>query len=520
MASVTKTYSNTSEQPTVIYRTEVTISRVSATKVKVAVSCDTRLGSSGSWLGTGHKLVGHIWFDGKDHTWTIKGSASSWTGDAWHENSGNSWTISAGPEVTSVDIKLKFVNTYGTAGDIDWQKSFSVGVNSGVEYATSDHSSIEIIGEANSQANAKVELLSIPLSVGYTRVICWYRGDEYIGYTAVSETSHSNTFEGFLPNTTYKLTAEIRIGSIDGDVIFKKSVSITTPQETGKLALTPKSTYITAHISEMFDTPNYERVLEFYIKKDEDSEYALVASVAAQGTTGQANLTGLISNSRYDVKVLIKNGGTTLRTFTDSVETIADLSLIPTADIESISQQLGTRLCTITWITDKAVAGTTYVIEAKADGEWYEFASMSDVISPVTVELDSDGMGNADVTFRIRSVNESVAEGLVNYSEEFVFYVRDDFLWDSDKIAGKTLIITANEWNRLREYAIARNSDRGNTVDIPIVRKNDAITAAVYNNMKNAISLVTPLTIADKRRGDAITAADIDALRVAINTVA
>ena len=56
-------------------------------------------------------------------------------------------------------------------------------------------------------------------------------------------------------------------------------------------------------------------------------------------------------------------------------------------------------------------------------------------------------------------------------------------------------------------------------VDIPTVSQGDDITAAVYNTMKNAISLVNPIDIADKRRGDAITADDIDALRIAINTV-
>ena len=82
------------------------------------------------------------------------------------------------------------------------------------------------------------------------------------------------------------------------------------------------------------------------------------------------------------------------------------------------------------------------------------------------------------------------------------------------------MIITANEWNRLREYAVARNKDLGIIVDIARVGPDDEISASTYNIMKNAISNVTVIDIADKKRGDVIAAADIDALRVAINTVA
>ena len=43
------------------------------------------------------------------------------------------------------------------------------------------------------------------------------------------------------------------------------------------------------------------------------------------------------------------------------------------------------------------------------------------------------------------------------------------------------------------------------------------ITAAIYNEMKRVISLVNDVGVTDKAAGDAIKAADIDALRIAIN---
>ncbi|MFQ9811216.1 MAG: hypothetical protein ACLRYB_18210 [Segatella copri] len=72
---------------------------------------------------------------------------------------------------------------------------------------------------------------------------------------------------------------------------------------------------------------------------------------------------------KYDVKVIIKNGKTVLKTLEKSIATIKDSSLIPTARIEAIVQKLGTKNCIVTWIVNKAVAGTTYIVQAKPEGD-------------------------------------------------------------------------------------------------------------------------------------------------------
>ena len=218
----------------------------------------------------------------------------------------------------------------------------------------------------------------------------------------------------------------------------------------------------------------------------------------------------------YDVKAVIKNGLTALVTLSDTVATLKDTSLVPTPGILGITQKLGTRLCTISWITDKDVSGTTYKIQAKADGEssWTTLAQLTEIETPYQVTAHA---GNTNVKFRISAENTDVAASTVNYSSEFDFYVRDDFVWDVPKTKGSQMIITAAEWNRLRDYAIARNADLGNQIEMPPVRTGDMITAGIYNEMKRVISLVNDVGVADKAVGDAIKAADIDALRIAIN---
>lgn len=519
MATILSSKKSTHGGPYCFYTVEASTSKRTPTSVKVTVKVTAKLQYSTSWLGTGYGLKAGIYYDGEWHEATLKSTSSVWEGTGAHTAT-ITFTVSGltASKTSLTGIKFRCKRTDGgNACELDSTSCSSISITN----ISKKYADVAIKLASITQAKAKVTLSSLPKSVGFATKIIWYRGSTKVKETSISATatatSYSYTFTDLLPNTAYTFKAVIRYDTSTD--LVTKSVAETTPQETGKLTLTPQATYIKAAVTGMFNDPNYTRAVGFYVKKSEESNYSLFKTVNTQGTSASTNITGLISNVSYDVKVLIKNGSKTLKTLTNSAETIEDTSLIPTGFIEDITQQLGTRLCTLAWGASKSVAGTTYVVEAMSEGEseWEELARMSEVKSPATVEATS---GNVNVMFRIKAVNESVAAGLATYSEEFTFYVRDDFLWDSDKIAGQPMIITANEWNRLRDYAIARNSDKGEVVNIPIVRQGDNITAEVYNTMKNAISNVTPMGVADKRSGDAITAADIDALRIAINAVA
>lgn len=366
----------------------------------------------------------------------------------------------------------------------------------------------EIAAAAPTQAQCAVTLSELPSAPGYAVAIEWYNGNTLIETVQRASTSpvtsYSKNFTGLLPNTTYTLKAVIKSGTVE---LLTKTVTITTPQETGAIACVADATYVTVNITGMFDTPNYVREIDFYYKKSEDTDYVLHETASAQGTTASANIVGLISNESYDFKVNILNGTTVLKTLVATEETIQDTSLIPNGIINKVTQQLGTRNCVIEWAQDKNIAGTTFKLLAKADGEsvWTELAVLA--TKPQTVEAHA---GDTDIEFKISSENAGVIADTTNYSNVVEIYVRDDFVWDSAKTQGGTLSITANEWNRLRDYVVAKNP----TAVIPTVRAGDPITAATYNTMKNAIGVEL---IEDKAIGDAVTAADIDALRTGVN---
>lgn len=487
--------------------------------VKVKITIKSHLQYSESWLGTGAGLKGQVYIGGLWRSITIKKTSSSWSGTGSHSAS-DTFTVDGltAMQTSLTGIKFRVVRTdsVGSSGKLSSRTCNSLSIPKG----NAAYSSAKLTATASTQAAAKATLSGLTSAVGYTRVVCWYRGSALVGTTTISgsskTTSISRNFTGLYPNTTYTLKAVIREKSSSGTVISTKTVSVTTAQETGELSVTAGATYITLSLSGMYDSPNYERILDVWYKKNSepDSEYKLFTRRGNSSASETMTITGLISNELYDIKATIKNGDTTLRLLTAAIRTSEDSNLVPRAFITDITQQLGSRVCVIRWITDKDVAGTVYTIQANTGSEWKTVATVTNILSPIAVTSPE---GNTDVTFRISSKNNNVASGTENLSNEVSLYVRDDFVWDSDKVAGAAVVITANEWNRLRDYALAKAAAVGLSLNVPKVAAEDRITARAYNSMKAAISAVNPVGIADKSEGDVIYAADIDALRIAVN---
>ena len=411
-----------------------------------------------------------------------------------------------------VNISASSNGTISAGGYGPGRLSYSTSVTLPAKYSTVGTLSCESI----TQAQATIQLSDLPAKTGYARSITWYNGNTSVGVTQIAgntpTTSFSKTITGLLPNTTYTFKAVIKAGST---TLTTKTVTVTTPAETGSLSLTPNTTYITATVAGMFDSPNYTRTVKFYVKESESKDYTLHASRTIQKTSGEINITGLKSNEDYDVKIEICNDSTVLRSLSDSATTIKDISLIPVGVITNIVQKLGTRELTISWSADKVVAGTKYVIECKkeTETEWTTLETLTSILSPTVVTSPA---GNEDMQFRIKSTNVSVADTTM-YSAVYDFYVRDDFVWDFPKTIGSPITITANEWNRLNEYVMAKRRQAGKALVIPTVSKGEPVTAEIFNATRNAIEELTATGVLEKVSGEGISIEDIDKLRIAIN---
>lgn len=544
MATLLSNKKSTYGGPYAFYTLEVT--EVKRTPVEVTLKCKVtaNLQYSNSWLGTGagYGLTAGIYLNGDWYNWTLKSESTKWSGTTKHSAS-REITIPASAATSSLSVKFRVKRT-GSADPASLSETTCNAMS--ITKVSDQYSGVDLTGSASSQESIKITLSDIPSKVGYQRVICWYKGSTLVHVTTLvsssTVTSISWTFNGLHPSTTYTLKAVIKNYDETGTTLASRSVSVKTKDETGSLTLSCGANYITASVSGMYDGPSYDRKVEIYYKKSSASSYTLWKTLSSTGTSTKTTITGLISNTKYDVQIRIKDGSSTLKTLTKTITTkelasfyvieeaniatdiktwmdvnSADpLYKVPEPFIESVVQEFGTKNCNVEWGTDRSVSGTTYRIQAKVEGgSWITVKTLTTVTSPVTVTAPES---EKTVHFRVLSKTSSLsAKNKVSGSVSL--YIQGLFKWDTEKVAGHPFIITAEEWNRLGKYVAARyKSLKGVTINIPAVKAGDLITAEVYNTMKDHITAgISEVAVGDKKPGDAILAADIDALRVAAN---
>ena len=512
---------STSGNPYAIYELQLSTKARTPSSITFILGAYARLQYSQSWLGTGSVLTAGVYVGGSWHDWTLKTSSESWSGTAWH----NKWlsadkaiTVPITPgttALTGIKFRVRRTDGGGSSCALDAVSCKNITVQSAVS-EQGENISLAISDVDQTRGTATLTGFE---SCAYARNIKWYKDGSLVSTTTIAAnstlSSDTCTFTGLVPQSDYTIKAVIAYGDTE---ILSKSAVISTPDETGELTVTAKSTYITLSVDGMYDSPEYSRRVVFSYKKSTDSGYTTAATVAESGSSASHTITGLTSNVSYDVAVRILMGTQiVLKTMTQTATTPKDTSLVPVPGIVGISQKLGTRNITVEWLADKDIAGTTYkLISEDEDGNQAILAELSEITSPIETESP---VGNQNVVFRISAENADVAKDVVNYSDDYSFYVRDDFVWDTPKTAGAAVVITAAEWNRLRDYAISRCADEDIVPDILLARQGERITAQHYNTMRWAVNQVEDVLVSEKAAGDQISAGDIDALRIAINTV-
>lgn len=93
------------------------------------------------------------------------------------------------------------------------------------------------------------------------------------------------------------------------------------------------------------------------------------------------------------------------------------------------------------------------------------------------------------------------------------------FTWDTTVSSGKTIYLTATEWNRLAGYIEeAAKYCSTSSVSISRVSSKDPIYASYYNSMNNGVNTIGSSGETNKTANiDLITASNIDALRTGYN---
>ena len=328
--------------------------------------------------------------------------------------------------------------------------------------------------------------------------------------------STSHTFTGLVPSTKYTLKGVVKA---NGTTLGAASADTTTGNETGELTLSATSRSITADLTGMSAEPKYTRTVLFEIY-DESTGYSNSALVTgANDTELQCLFQGLQINTDYTVTATIKNGGINLKTLSKQARTGNDYELLPTANIVSVKQKKGSTDIVLTWNIDKTAAQTEYKIEVKREGGTFQVVkTLNTYTNPVEIPITlEEGSAGEDVDVRIRTKNTFLAGDETTLSEPVTFHIIGDYAFTTEKEAGNPIVISAEEWNRLIDYTKNKSRNYGLSFDLPYVTAGDKITAKAYNSLKNAINSMRGINIQDKKAGNPISAADINALRTAIN---
>lgn len=374
-----------------------------------------------------------------------------------------------------------------------------------------------ITARATSTLNTgTITLYGLPTNKSCT--VDWYLNgiikDSSIYNGSAGSTSH--TFTGLVPSTKYTLKGVV---SANKETLGAASADTTTGQETGSLTLTSTSRSITANLTGMSAEPKYTRTVlfEIYDESTGDSNSALVTG--ANDAELQCLFQGLQINTDYTVTATIKNGDINLKTLSKQARTGNDYKLLPTANIVSIRQIKGDTGLVLTWNIDKTAAQTEYSIEIKrGSGQYQVVKTLNRYTNPVEIPITlTEGSAGEDVSVRVRTKNTFLAGDETKVSEPVTFHIIGDYAFTTEKVAGNPIVISAEEWNRLIDYAKNKGKNYGLSFDLPYVTAGDKITAKAYNRLKNAINSMVGINVQDKKAGDTISAADINELRTAIN---
>lgn len=377
---------------------------------------------------------------------------------------------------------------------------------------TPTYDPITLTTTGTTKDSVTVKASGIPTRTALT--INWYLDgvivatDTKSSYNTSSEATH--TFTGLTPSTTYTLRAVTSLSQ-------SASASATTSQETGTLSLQSTSRAVIATLSGMGSSPSYPRSVTFRIASDDTGYTATYTYNNVTATSLNHSFEGLSINTNFTVAVTIKNGATTLLSLSGTKRTTDDYDAIPTATITGIKQVPQSTDLDVTWITDKNASGTIYRVKLYKDGEWTTALTLTKKTSPARVEVElPSGTASENVKVKIEASNAYLSPTTTS-SDEVEAEVVGAFSWTSNKVTGEPLAISAEEWNRLATYVEKKSVFYGLSIEVTRVTAGAPISAAIFNEMKNAISQMIGINMADKKPGNPIKAADINALRTAIN---
>ena len=365
---------------------------------------------------------------------------------------------------------------------------------------------------AATESSLQVTLSGLPPKVGFERKVDWYyklgTSSSYIKFkeTTIASTSKSTSFSetktGLLSSRPYNFKAEIKT---DKKAITSKTATATTAATTLKTVLSMGNTY--GNLTAIKGNIGFLRVISWYYRKSGEKEYVLSDTTKIAENETATNYTktfsGLLSNVKYEFKIVVKTGNTLLKQVEVTGVTVKDETLVPLPVLYNVLQKPAKKNVYLYWDSPAHVTGTVYKVQyqQKGSSSWNNAEILEDFEGGSIIRIPGK---SAEYAFRIAAVN-SIAAGVERYSEVISAYIYDDFEWDSEKASGLPFLLTATEWNRLIDWIDAMLTKYEINTDLyqlEHVQSGDAVMAASYNTAAEAIQQISGAVIPDVSVGD------------------
>lgn len=410
--------------------------------------------------------------------------------------------------------------------------------------------SLNFVHSSESSIKAKLSGVS---KAPYRRTIKWYRKLATAKEWTYVETDHIaanradsvvTVARGLLSNRAYNIKAVI-IHTGSGTIITSKTCNGRTQKSSGMLDFMPGTTYIRVTAGALSQTTRLKRYIQWYYKRAKNKKYTFYGE-SKEGKRAVAYFAKTIkklgAGVKYNVKAVLKDGasGQTLKTMTGTTTTLkkstnqsasaaAAGATIPTGVIEYVEQIIPTTNVRIYWDAPDDCPGSKYRLRYKVGNA--EVADTGKIIATLAdppaegyteASLDIMESGNGEYTFWIESSNNSDRSGTWIQSDMLTVNLYTTFEWATPKVAGEAFDLTASEWNWLREWMqgkLTLNNLDIESFEMTEALPEDPVENEMFNQILRAIqACVSDFSMNEKSDGDAISAADLVALRNGANS--
>lgn len=466
----------------------------------------------------------------KKVSWSTLNCASHYT---WYQIGSHTAYFPYGTSNTSVTATATTTDIYcGGYGPGKCTASATFNVSTGCSLAGSIGITI------NGEDSATWRAVGLKSTTAYRRNVNWWfkpassSSWTKLGSTPIAANAAAGTpfytKNDLIPGTAYNFDFTVYASTAntpDHTKLMEKVGNGTTTAAAGSLSLSNVNVSgVTATVTGMKSTSANVRSVKFWYRKTGTSSWSLSSTktIAANTAAGSPTYTfvGLMPGTKYDILAEILHGTSVV-----TKQLVASCSLpyagVSVPAVDAVQQESPSARIRINWhlkeVFTDSLENTTFTVYLKRQSGAVITAATytgnvfgSDYSKTTDYDASSWMLQDETITAYVEAKSSLAAKSSV--SNDVKANVTRMFYWDTAKEAGEEFGISAQEWNRLKQYvnaAAALYPDHFTPISFEDVGSGDEFTAA----LANAAAFASTITVDTY---DTITASDAMAIQTSL----